>query len=190
MSTVTMLNNHHLKFRVICALLAAFTFPKVLYAQDPDTIVDDIAKKVDLCVHNNRYSLNDVKDCGALAEQALETYQKDFQLTWQFASMIRRKLGNALSLKFYNRALKEKMTPERCIDDGVDAAVKAGLALPPKNNQQSVNNAIEIVFKLCWDEFKEEIVVVTKGNTSSFWMENVCTGAKTINQAALFSNCS
>ena len=162
----------------------------ILCAQEEGAIINAIAKEIDLCVHNNRHGLNDVKDCGLAAEQTLAKYQNTSQQMWAYAGMIRRKLGNNYSLKYYNRALKDKDTSERCIDDGLDAAVKSGLALSAKIYELEVSAAKEIVFKHCWAEFKEEIVVVTNSDANSILLKNVCSGAKNINAANLFPKCS
>ena len=112
------------------------------------------------------------------------------ELMMGFAGIIRRKLGNHVSLKYYKQALDHKVTPERCIDDGLDYAVNYGLGLSAESYPEQVKFTQDIVFKQCWAEWKDEIIAMSKESTSSMWLENVCNGAQSINAKALIPTCN
>ena len=159
------------------------------YAEAKNTDINTIEQKIDLCMLNNQYNSGYMKNCLTIADQALAETGRQSQLLWEYAGMIRRNLGNAYSLKYYDLALNESVTPERCIDDGLDLAVKSGLDFPVEQFPREVRIAQEIVFHHCWAEFKEEIIGLTEDRSSTIWRDNVCSGAQGINQKALFSNC-
>lgn len=154
-----------------------------------DIAVEIIKKKVHMCINDNLRSLTRLQDCTAVAEQALKNYPASNSLNWSFAEMVRRELGNQISLKYFKSALKDNITPENCIHDGMDFAVKVGLDLPYDSFKRDATIATDIVFKYCWSEFKEELVALSKRNPSSYWLENVCRGADQYKLASAFSNC-
>ena len=154
-----------------------------------DEAIDIIKKKVHMCINNNLRSLTRLQDCTAVAEQALKQYPASNSLNWSFAEMVRRELGNQISLKYFKTALKDDVTPENCIRDGMDFAITVGLDLPYSSFKRDATIATDIVFKYCWSEFKEELVALSKRKPSSYWMENVCRGADQYNVASAFSNC-
>ena len=151
--------------------------------------IETIETKIDQCMLNNTYNLSYMENCLSIADQALAETGHKSRLMWEYAGMIRRKLGNNFSLTYYKQALQENVTPERCIDDGLDLAVKSGLDLSAPQFSQEIAAAQEIVFKRCWDEFKEEIIAVSKDRTSTVWHENVSAGARSIHAEAQFAKC-
>lgn len=152
-------------------------------------VLAHIEKQIDTCINNNNNSLSHPEDCNASAEKSLLKSPDAATLVWDFAGIIRRKLGNHVSLQYYQRGLQNKVTPERCIDDGLDNAVKYGLGLPAESYPSQVKLTQQIVFKYCWAEWKEEIIAMSEDGTSSMWLDNVCRGAQTINAQTLIAKC-
>lgn len=175
-------------YRTLCLLLLTY-FSGHAVADDTQSALTAIKKSIHQCMNNNRYTLAKLEDCTEIAEKVLATYPNSNKLSWSFAELIRRDLGNQVSLKYFRRALVNNVTPENCIDDGLDNAVKAGLNLPYDSFRQDASIATDIVFKICWAEYKEEIVAMAKENHSSYWMENVCRGVASIKEKTLFSDC-
>jgi len=149
----------------------------ICFAEDADNTVDSIKKQVHLCINNNLHKMTKLQDCSETAEQALAQYPASNPLNWSFAEMVRRELGNQISLKYFKKALQNNITPENCVHDGMDFAVKVGLDLPYDSFKRDATIATDIVFKYCWSEFKDEIVALAERKPSSYWMENVCRGA-------------
>jgi hypothetical protein len=173
--------------------IALFTlllvFSQQAISDETENAIASVKKSVYQCINNNQYTLAKLQDCTEVAEKTLAKYPASNKLNWSFAELIRRDLGNQVSLKYFQRALQSNVTPENCIDDGLDVAIKAGLNLPYDSYKHDAKIATDIVFKTCWSEYKEEIVEMAKRKQSSYWMDNVCRGAASIKQKHLFADC-
>ena len=158
------------------------------YATDANPAIAFSEQWLDECIHTAKNSPT-IANCADNGLQELSKHYSQETMSWQYADIVRRKLGNIQSLKYYSLALQNLTTPERCIDDGLYTAMEAGLNYPYQNSQE-VAFAITIAFKQCWDILQEDIVNEVKhGNHSQYWLDNVCNGLKSTNKKLTIENC-
>jgi len=174
----------------VCVLFILLLLSNLCFAGGSNNAVETIKKKVHHCISNNLHKITRLRDCSTAAEQAFAEYTPSNELNWSFAELVRRELGNQISLKYFKRALQNNITAENCVHDGMDFAVKVGLDLPYNSFKPDADIATDIVFKYCWSEFKEEIIALSERNPSNYWSENVCGGAHLYHKKSAYLACS
>jgi len=147
-----------------------------------------IEQLLDICIYSAQNTPHN-KNCGNSGMQVINDNPKDIGLLWDYAQIVRRKMGNAASLEYYELALSRNYSKERCFDDGLDVAVNWGLEQPIPKYGKEVQHALRIVFEQCWKEWREDIVTRGKRKTTGNWTHNVCLGLKQFEQLEIIDTC-
>ena len=148
-----------------------------------------IEQILDICIYSSIHTPYN-KNCSKAGMRVVDANPKATNLVWDYAQIVRRKMGNAPALEYYDLALSRKTNEERCIDDGLDIAVQWGLKQSPTRYGKEIKHATDIVFKQCWAVWKEDIVNQAKSKTNELWLNNVCKALKNIEQPTLINKCS
>jgi len=173
---------------IICFILSLLVNSSAM-ATNVNPKLAKIEQLLDICIYSSLHTPRS-KDCGKSGLPVIDDNPKEIELLWEYAEIVRRKIGNAPSLEYYELALSRHYSKEKCIDDGLDKAVNWGLVQPTPKNGKEVQHTLGIVFEQCWKEWRDDIVTLAQHNKNDNWLKNVCVGLKRIEQQKVIDACN